>query len=157
MNTPNRATLKATLFWAGRWLLEGFGEKYRGPVRVIVQTGDGSDSVEYSEESVSSEGIPTSYRHRSEEGLMDFLLRHFASEEECLMLFHLCQKPMKGSSLADKSGLERSRFYTITANMIERGLIRKTDDGYEVCDPMMAKVLDIKRERKEMEAEEMGE
>ncbi len=75
--------------------------------------------------------------------MFEFLLRSFLSADERHIIRILAESPRKGSVLMDKSGVERSRFYTITACMVERGLICKTDDGYELASPLALRAVEV--------------
>jgi hypothetical protein len=145
---PDRRTLRSTLIWSARWLLLGGNEQFRGPIKVTISSEDEIDERIIRDQVVTSDRVPTAFRQQSDAGLFEFLLNCFLSPEEKVVVRVLAESARKGAVLMDKSGLERSRFYTITANMIERGLIRKTDDGYELCDPLAVRAVEI-AEKKE--------
>jgi hypothetical protein len=147
-NPPDRRTLRSTLIWSARWLLLGGNEQFRGKIRVHISSSDGSESVQFREESSSSERTPTAFRQRYDEGFFEFLVAGFLSEEEQKIVRLLTDSPKKASVLIDRAKIERSRFYVLASNLGDRKVIRAVSDGYELTSDFVTKVLEI-RERQE--------
>lgn len=106
--------------------------------------------MQFREESSLSERTPLAFRQRHDEGIFEFLVSGFFSEEEEKIVRLLCDSPKKASLLYDRAKIERSRFYVLASNLGDRKVIRAVSDGYELTSDFVAKILEI-RERSEEE------
>jgi hypothetical protein len=149
MNAPDRQTLRKTLAWCGRWLLDGFGQMHRDGLAIRIANKDGSEAVEVREGPIDNDRPPVLFQEAAEGGLMDYLVTAFLSEEEGRIVRLIAEAPRKASVLIERTKIERSRFYSLASNLNERGVIRTVSDGYELCDKRVLRVLGMAAEKAE--------
>lgn len=136
-DVPSRQHLRALVFWASRWLVGG-SEYYRGPLRVTAAVDDehGSDRL-----TMRPKAGDEVYDARSGPGeqladLAPRLLATFLSKDAReVMGIVAARGPIASKAIANAVTVERSKCYSLLADLRERGLIRDTGDGYQIAAP----------------------
>lgn len=95
------------------------------------------------------ERTPTAFRERLDDELGRFLLRSFLSDEEEQIVRLLVDSPKKAAVLIDRTRIERSKFYVLSSNLGDRGIIRATSDGYELVSELVLKILEVSEQNRE--------